>query len=126
MTKNEIIVVEIPTPAMLREVVEANRELAKQREAERIAKQEREDREAIVEVVEYIKKKMMESTNFFFWDSTIYPADMKAPMSSIERACPVVEEIFKQAGYDVRFHEYSTGWYNRSGKFGYFAFHFDK
>lgn len=124
MTKcEELIIVTIPTPTMMREMIEEQRLLAKQREADRVVEMERQNRMAIVELVEFVKKEML-NCPFFWHQITIYPDNMKAWNSAIYQACPIVEEMFREAGYTVSFHKYSECWYKQSGKYGYFSFHF--
>ena len=123
MKANEMVVVTIPTPEMMREMIEEQRALAKQREAERMAEMERQNCKAIVELVEFIKEEMLNCPSFWH-QITIYPDNMKAWNDAIYQACPIVEKMFQEAGYKVSFYEYSEGWYKKSGKYGYFSFHF--
>lgn len=124
MMNEEMIVVAIPSPETLRGMVEERRKLSEQRMAEWQAEQERQTKLAVVELVDYLMKKLTNTDPIFWWDLTVYPCDMKSNTSAIERACPIVESMLASAGYEVSFYEYSSSWYKQSGKFGRFSIKF--
>lgn len=123
MKTEEMIVVTIPTPTMMREMIEEQRFLAEQHEAERKEQMERQNRMAVAELVKFVKEEMLNCPSSCY-QITIYPDNMKAENRAIYQACPIVEYLFHKAGYDVSFYEYSENWYKKSGKYGYFCFRF--
>lgn len=86
--------------------------------------------EALTEKVFNIAKRAVEETQWSFCEATITEDDLSAwgrpDYGELKDAIQNVRDLLTFAGYRCNdFHEYSVGWRNRSGKYGYLYIHID-